>query len=42
MVKRHHRLHDASNTGRCLEVSNLRFDGAHGHLTRALYVGPQP
>ena len=42
MVKRHHRLHDASNTGRRLEVTDLRFDGTHSHLARTLHIGPQP
>ena len=42
MVQGHHRFHDASDAGCCLEMPNLRFNGAHGHVAGTFDTGPQP
>ena len=41
MVQGHDGFHDASDAGCCLEVPNLGFDGAHGHVASAFDTGPQ-
>ena len=42
MVQSHDRFHDARNACSRLEVANLRFDGANGHITSPFNAGPQP
>ena len=42
MVQGHDRFHDASHTSGGLEMPNLRFDGAYGHVAGTFYAGPQP
>ena len=42
MVQGHDRFHDASDAGCCLEVPNLGFDRAYGHVASAFNTCPQP